>query len=167
MRLRAIVYATDFSEASRAALAAAVELTRKFEARLTILHVAQGRVDVVPVVAGVPPVEIGSRPEEARGSALRRLEQWSAENVPEGQPVTLDVAEGDPAEEIVEFAASQGADILVLGTQGHSALERFFLGSVAEAVLRRAPCPILAVPYRVAGEEPRGAAEEDRPGHTD
>ena len=65
--------------------------------------------------------------------------------------------EGDPAEEILRYAADAGTDLIVLGTHGRTGLERLLMGSVAEKVMRDAPCSVLVVKL------PRGVAAAERP----
>jgi nucleotide-binding universal stress UspA family protein len=59
--------------------------------------------------------------------------------------------EGNPGDEIVDYAAKIGADLIVMGSHGHSGVRRLLLGSVAEKVLHRTPCPVLVVPVGEAG----------------
>jgi len=65
---------------------------------------------------------------------------------------------GDPAGEIVRIAGEEGAEMIVLGTHGRSGMSRMLMGSVAEAVVRRAPCPVLV--YRAAAEKLVGRRAE-------
>jgi nucleotide-binding universal stress UspA family protein len=65
-----------------------------------------------------------------------------------GSLLQLEVAEGDPVDAILHAAGTQKADLIVMGTHGRSGVDRLMLGSVAESVLRRAPCPVLTVPRR-------------------
>lgn len=145
MEIHRLLYATDYSEASELALPVAVGLARTYDAELVVLHVAERLVDVVPVAAGVPPIEMDLEAEPSE-SARERLEEWAEERLPDDVSSSLELVDGDAAEMIVEVADEQDADIVVLGTQGHSRVERFLIGSVTEKVLRRAHCPVLVVP---------------------
>lgn len=147
MEIRRVIYPTDYSQGAAAALPAALEMARRFEAPLIALHVSERLVDVVPVAAGVPPVELEAGAElDAR--ARSRLGEWMSERVPEGLDYRLELMEGAPAEEIVAFADAETGTLVVMGTQGHSKLERFLMGSVTEEVLRRCHVPVLVVPAR-------------------
>jgi nucleotide-binding universal stress UspA family protein len=108
---------------------------------------------VATVYAAEPPVscsdELGIRPEEFEGEAvhddeavLRALRK--AVHVPPGAHHVVHV--GHPAETILHAARSWAADLLVLGSHGRSGLRRVLIGSVAETVVRRAPCPVLIIP---------------------
>ena len=62
-----------------------------------------------------------------------------------GQNIETFILNGDPVNEITKFSSSRAADLIVVGTQGKHGLEKFFLGSVAEGIVRYAPCPVLIV----------------------
>lgn len=145
VEIRRVLYSTDYSEASELALPVAVGLASTYHAELVVLHVAERLVDVVPVAAGVPPIEMDLEAEPSE-SARERLEEWAEERLADDLNFRIELVDGDAAEMIVEVADEQDADIVVLGTQGHSRVERFLIGSVTEKVLRRAHCPVLAVP---------------------
>jgi nucleotide-binding universal stress UspA family protein len=84
--------------------------------------------------------------QELAEGAQRHLEEWRDEAVRLGAPaVDVVKAVGEPAAEIVTFAAEQGVDLLVLGTHGRSGLEHALMGSIAERVVRKARCPVLTV----------------------
>ena len=137
-----ILVPTDFSTASDAALPQAEALAKQKSASLLILHVEE------------PPLAYGSGelyyglPEPNSERILKMLEDVR----PADQTVafTHRLAMGDPASEIVRIAAEEGVEMIVLGTHGRSGLTRMLMGSVAETVVRRAPCPVLV--YRVAAE---------------
>jgi universal stress protein A len=130
--VREIVVATDFSEASEAAVRLAHGYAKVFGARLHVLHVTW--------------------PDERGLTALfARLRAELGSTV----PVMIATLHGDEAEEIVGYARQHDIDLVVLGTHGRTGFTRALLGSVAERVLRTAPCPVLTVPaVTVAG---RGA----------
>ncbi len=126
----------DFSEPSRAALRVAADLSRRFGAELT-LFVADGEP---PKIAGAE----GEAPAGPRAST--DLEGWKREAEALGAPrVATARAAGQPELAIVEFAERQGIDLIVMGTHGRTGRDRSLVGSVAEAVVRRAGCPVLTV----------------------
>lgn len=132
--VRQILFATDFSESSDAAARVARDYARHFGARLHILHVASPGVD-----ASMPPL-------------LSKL----ADDIGRDIPVSTAVKSGTPAAQIVQYAERHGVDLIVLGTHGRTGVTQALLGSVAERVVRFAPCPVLTVP-----REPRGALPEE------
>jgi nucleotide-binding universal stress UspA family protein len=142
VNVQRIIYATDFSEAAAAALPAALELARRFDAELDIVHVAERLLDVMPVTGGVEQ----DAQEEFDQPVRDHLERWIARRVPPDLNARAVLKEGDAADTILELARERDANLIVMGVHGRSAVERWLLGSVTEAVLRKAPCPVLAVP---------------------
>ena len=142
--IKRILWPTDFSEPSYRALEAANELAAHFSAELILLHV----VPPVPVVPASPEpmgFDIPSYQLEmeafAKDSLLQVVEERISADVKHRSLVVL----GDPAGEIVQAAAEQGADIIVTATHGLTGWRRFIFGSVAEKVIRLAPCPVLSM----------------------
>ena len=123
--IREVLFPTDFSDASQPAGATAVDLVRHFGARLHVLHV-------------VPPV---TDPTTAP-AAVRAL----TAGLPAELSVVTAITSGLPARQIVDYARRNAIDVIVIGTHGRTGVSRALLGSVAEAVVRRAPCRVLTVP---------------------
>ncbi|ABS26991.1 universal stress protein [Anaeromyxobacter sp. Fw109-5] len=142
--------AIDFSEESLLALVEAAELARWLGAELTILHVhaiAAEEVPPSPAAFAVAAVDL-----------QRDLAVWRAEaELRAGAPARAELLLGDPAEEILRRAGQGGAELLVLGARGRSAMGHRRLGSVAARVAREARCPVLVVRPRVPAPEPDGA----------
>jgi nucleotide-binding universal stress UspA family protein len=139
LNLRAILVAADFSGCSEDAFQVARALARDYGARLTMLHVATPPPFVTPgelqkLLAG---------PDGYRGALEDRLRQVYPAAPPTAAQYLL--RDGDPATEIVEAARAGGCDLIVMGTHGRTGLRRVLMGGVAEAVVRRAPCPVLTV----------------------
>lgn len=136
--VRTIVHATDFSEGSALALRVARALARDQGARLFVVH-------VVSVIA-VPHLDEPALVEDP-AACLARLDELcrSLDGEDLKHPVSSRLRLGHAPDEIVRVAEKSGCDLLVLGTHGRSALGRLLMGSVAEQVLRRAPCPVLMV----------------------
>ena len=138
-----IICPVDFSESSVRALAYAAALARWYDAHLTVLHVVptfesmQVRGDILEPIRVVTPM-----PRE------RVLEEMSRSlNLAALSPRASSVADtGDPQVTIIDQAFSKKADLIVMGTHGRRGFKRLVLGSVTEAVLRDAPCPVLTVP---------------------
>lgn len=151
--LSRILVPVDFSPCSRAALEQAAFLASRLGATLEVLHVWEPSGFVGPDTLAVVPVTAGQPGwEEARASVRREVERI----LPDGAgaaAVGIRVEAGAPADTILAAAAS-GADLVVMGTHGRRGLARLLLGSVAEAVLRRAPCPVLTVRVPAAGASP-------------
>jgi nucleotide-binding universal stress UspA family protein len=143
MNLDLILCPTDFSEASRRALACASSLADWYAGRVTLLHVAQ------PVHALVGASRSGSGFGEDPGidlAELRRQIRRELPAAPAGVPIDVDAVPGNAKETIVAYADSAKPDLIVIGTRGAGGLRHLVLGSVTEAVLRAAACPVLAIP---------------------
>lgn len=137
MQAKLIVFPTDFSEHSEAALRQATSLARDSGAVLLILHVKEPPDTFVDTgFGGYPVVE---NEEE-----LRRLLDEVAPPDPNVR-YTHRLVTGHPAEEIVRVANEENADMIVIGTHGRTGLTRLLMGSIAEAVVRHASCPVLCV----------------------
>jgi nucleotide-binding universal stress UspA family protein len=133
-----ILVPTDFSPHSDYAYRLASSLARDHGAHLVLLHV---RPPVV-VFGEMYPLSLPD-PAEERQRLLEQLrELYPADPVVRVEPLVKD---GDPVEEILDTAREVGCDLIVLGTHGRTGLGRLVFGSVAEKVLRRACCPVLAV----------------------
>lgn len=125
MRVRQILFPSDFSPASEAARRVAVDMAREAGATLHVVHV-------------VPPVTDPSLP-------ARQLTQL-AQGIGEGISVTTALLNGCAGREIIRYAREKQIDLIVLGTHGRTGISRAILGSVAESVVRLAPCLVLSVP---------------------
>jgi universal stress protein A len=140
MKMRLILFPTDYSEVSQAALPYAAALARDHQAQLLILHVVES---LGP--EGVSYDEATTQPQPA----AYRQQLWEALHLtrPLDPTVPVDYAlmEGEPADAIVRLAAEKQCDLIVMGSHGRSGLQRWLLGSVAETVLRHSPCPVLVV----------------------
>lgn len=133
----------DFSDASREALETAAALAKRHGAALTLFH-------AYPVPGYTFPdgsfVASSKMLEELAEQANRHLAEWKAIAVAAGVPsVESATAVGEPAHEIVTFATEKGMDLVVVGTHGRTGLTHALMGSVAERVVRKAPCPVLTV----------------------
>jgi nucleotide-binding universal stress UspA family protein len=151
--LATILHPTDFSEHSEFAFRLACALARDYKARLVLLHVLPP--PMVMYAGGLaPPADMWRDDDEAKGR-LRRLEAEAHHVRVESQ-----VMEGDPVDMILRAAEETHSDVIVMGTHGRTALARLLLGSVAEAVLRKAPCPVLTAKPVAAREKHLKESEE-------
>jgi nucleotide-binding universal stress UspA family protein len=144
IRMTKVLVPTDFSEPSRKALAYGQALASAFGASLHVLHAVEEPLTQGWTGYGVASVLPGLR-EEAMSEAQRRLDDAVPASVRDAQPTELVIRVGDPFAEIVRFARERGADVIVMGTHGRGGMAHLLLGSVAERVVRTAPCPVLTV----------------------
>lgn len=143
MAQKTILFPTDFSTASDAALVHAESLARQMNARLLIVHVEEP-----PLAYGGGELYYGL-PEPSSERILKMLEDVrpSDPSVPYTHRLTM----GDPAGEVVRIAENENAEMIIIGTHGRTGMTRLLMGSVAEAIVRRAPCPVLV--YREVAEK--------------
>jgi len=143
--LKRILVPVDFSRCSQQALAHARLLAKPFDAELLLLHVIETayRADGADVYVATPEgaVLLAERLRLARAQ-LRRLETAVASR---GCGVRSMVKRGAPAHAITATARRLRAQLIVMGTYGRTGLSRLLMGSVAEQVVRCAPCPVLTV----------------------
>jgi universal stress protein A len=140
-----ILVPVDFSECSQGALDEAIELARKFDAELHLLHCYPIHPvgPAAPYDVMLPPSIEQTIQESARGL----LAEWERKVAGRGVKARKHLSPGAPASEISELAHALGVDLIVMGTRGLSGLEHVLLGSVAERTIRRAPCPVLTVKH--------------------
>jgi nucleotide-binding universal stress UspA family protein len=169
--LQHILVATDFSEPSEAALDYGRDLARAYGATLHVVHVIEDMLafygpDVGFALAGVE--------QNVEAAVLRDLDATIARIEGDSLNVRAMVTRGTSvAHTITEYAVNNAVDLIVVGTHGRGAVSRFLMGSVAERVVRSAPCPVLtvraferdavAVPHDDGhvGRATRGATESD------
>jgi nucleotide-binding universal stress UspA family protein len=143
MNIRHILAPTDFSGYSKKAINYAFELAQTFGAKLSLLHVVE-----------LPPYPIeGFVPSTMGADLLNDLErQGSAELaqvLPQAQEAKIEVTRavviGSPFRKIIETAEAEKVDLIVMATHGRTGLSHLVMGSVAERVVRTAPCPVLTI----------------------
>jgi nucleotide-binding universal stress UspA family protein len=142
--LHRILVPTDFSEHSENALTYAVAFADKFGSELYLLHVAQDLAVFVPDMVTVSPPP-SPAVEQITAAARQALDRVVREHHLERFTLHTEVREGTPFYEIVRFAKEADVDLIIMGTHGRAGLAHVLLGSVAEKVVRKAPCPVLTV----------------------
>ena len=136
MDIKKILFPTDFSHTGDAALAMATSLARDSGAKLLIVHVEESST-----AYGGGEMYYGTLEP-----SLEEVKKMLREVVPAADsevPYEHRLITGDPAPAIARFAESEGVDLIVMGTHGRNGVVRLLMGSVAEAIVRRAPCPVL------------------------
>jgi universal stress protein A len=167
--MRHILVPTDFGEAARAALKQAVELCELFHGRITLLHVAHTDkitealtgLDAIGYLADVlesPTTSNGCAPsfnvDQWKNVARQKLEKCIDPAWRGKAPIETALEEGRPSLKIVEYAREHRVDMIVMGTHGRGPVAHFFLGSVAENVVRSADCPVLTVRSKGVSTQP-------------
>ena len=144
IEIRRILCPIDFSDHSRRALDHAVAIATWFESTVTVLNV----YPVVPAASnalGAASLTVSLPTPQDREALLASMRGFTAA-IESDVPFRFEIAEGNPASEIVERASAIPSDVIVMGTHGRSGLEHLVLGSVTEKVIRKARCPVLTVP---------------------
>ena len=142
INLKTILVPTDFSECSEEALQYGLELARRFDASLHLLHVVHDPVAQPWAAEGfsVPVFEVV---EQWQKQAQERL-RAAVPDADRGR-VTIASVVATPYAEILAYASAHEVDLIVMGTHGRGGVTHMLLGSIAERVVRRAPCPVLTV----------------------
>src|SRR5262245_44490886 len=145
--LKNVLVATDFGEASDAALTYGRALAERFGARLHVLHVAQNiylNAFGSENFAAIAP----SLQKELEETARKELDERLIDSDGSGPPTTgVVLTSNSPAFAIVDYAREHSIDLVVVGTHGRGALTHFLMGSVAERVVRLAPCPVMTIKH--------------------
>ncbi len=138
IELNEILVPTDFSDTSTAALEFAKLLAEKFDAELHLLHVADDPILLAPTTSD-------SFRQEYEGQAIARLRELFTPHEQSRLRLKLAVRNGNAKKEICDYVQQAGVDLIIIGSQGRSALANMLLGSTTEHVLRKACCPVLTI----------------------
>ena len=140
MAFRRILVAVDWSAFAARAADVGLELARSLGAEMAFIHVVEPSTAVAPEGGYAADNLIALAEQDSK-----RLLAAFHERAP-AQPAPLEfIHVGKPHDEIAKAAKDWPADLIVIGSHGRGGVERLFLGSVAEAVMRQAPCPVLVV----------------------
>jgi len=144
LKVNSILVPTDFSRESKKALQYAIPFARQFNAGIILLNVLQSHY----VAGEFGVVDFPTLETELKRSSQKQLTVLATKAARNQVPVKLVVRTGSPVAEIINVAGELNTDLIVLATHGHTGLKHVLLGSVAENVVRRAPCPVLVVRER-------------------
>ena len=141
LKIKRILVPVDFSDCSKKALAYAVPLAREHQAAISLVSV------VVPAYAGAEygGLDYSQFDADMLAAARKELTRIAGQQTAAGVDTEPIVTMGSPAREIIETARQLPADLIIISTHGRTGLGHVFLGSVAEHVVQRAPCPVLVV----------------------
>jgi nucleotide-binding universal stress UspA family protein len=144
LAIKTILVPTDFSEASETAVKYAKALAEAFGSSIHVVHVLEDLL----AHAWAAEVYVASMPslrEEIEKEATARLGAMATDEERQRLNVTTALVAGNPFLEIIRYARAHGVDLIVIGTHGRGPIAHMLLGSVAEKVVRKAPCPVLTV----------------------
>jgi len=143
MEIKSILFPTDFSEGSAQALQYAVDMAKKYSAKLHVVHVIY---DIAKATGWyVPHVSMDQMYKDIEQGAKKELENFGVEELSGVKNIERSVIMGVPHEEIVNFANKNRIDLIIMGTHGRKGIDRILFGSTASQIVRFAPCPVLTV----------------------
>lgn len=145
---RKILCPIDFSESSAKIVPYAVSFARKFNAKLYLIYV----VRELRYFSGfyVPHTSIADFEAEIARGAEKNMQNFVEEHLEGFENFQTQVLIGDASEEINKMVAGEGIDLIIMGTHGRKGMDKAIFGSVAEKVVKSAPCPVMTVnPYKV------------------
>jgi nucleotide-binding universal stress UspA family protein len=144
IKLKKILYPTDFSEASLEALTYAVGFARNFQAKLILMNVVDEKIfsEGLSLARVSAPEALG---QEMVAEAGRQLKRIIPADERKGLDIEMVTLSGSPFAEIIRYAKEKDVDLIVIGTAGRSGVEHMMFGSTAEKVVRKAHCPVLSV----------------------
>jgi nucleotide-binding universal stress UspA family protein len=152
IEIKTILAPTDFSQHSEHAVRYACSLAERLGATLHLIHVLSEIIPAGPdpLLMPVMPPQSYQENEQRAKEALQALPKpgW-------GKPPAVETAVrwGSPVEAIVDYSREQAIDLIVIATHGRTGLSHVLLGSVAERIVREAPCPVLTIRHRESGQE--------------
>jgi nucleotide-binding universal stress UspA family protein len=143
MEIKSILFPTDFSEGSSQALQYAVDFTKKYGAKLYVVHVIY---DIAKATGWyVPHVSMDQMYQDIQEGAKKELDKFGVKELGEIKNIERTVLTGVPHEEVMNFAKKNKVDLIIMGTHGRKGIDRILFGSTAAQVVRFAPCPVLTV----------------------
>lgn len=143
IELKRILLPTDFSDNASVATRYACGLAERFSAELHLLHAIVSHPAATPEFIGG--LALSSYVKESRAAVEAALGEVLDPDWEQGRSVVRTIVDGAPFLEIIHYARDNAIDLIVMGTHGRSGLPHIILGSVAERVVRKAPCPVLTV----------------------
>ena len=145
IQLNRILVPTDFSDFSRPAIDYGCAIAARCESELHLLYVVPDPALLIPE-AGMFSVEaMQAQSDDLALRALSQLNELPGADWDNGKPIVREVRIGTIFLEIIDYARAADIDLIVIGTHGRSALMHVLMGSVAERIVRKAPCPVLTV----------------------
>lgn len=143
MDIKKILFPTDFSEGSDNALPFAVDLAKRYSAKLCVIHIMY---DITRSIGWYAPhIPLDDLYNDIASHAKKEIEEYGAGLFSGLSSIERILLKGVPYAEIIRFANENTIDLIVMGTHGRKGIDRVIFGSTAERVVRDAPCPVLCV----------------------
>lgn len=145
LAINVIVVPTDFSNHSLAALEYAVGMAEAYDARLKVIFVNEPGLEISDMAwVGV---DERTMSEAQLTESRRSIEKIVLDRIPVDISVDAEILHGNAVKKIIEYASDVNADLIIMATHGRTGMSHVLLGSVAEQVVRKAPCPVLTLKY--------------------
>lgn len=145
IKLNKILVPTDFSDFSKPALTYGCAMASRFDAELHLLNVCPDPVMLMPEAAALGAINLNEHAEALQKSATEQLQQLPPDGWENGKEVIRTTDVGSPFLKIIQYAKDVEIDLIVIGTHGRSGLTHLLMGSVAENIVRKSPCPVMTV----------------------
>ena len=145
IKLDRILVPTDFSDFSRPAMQYGCAIAARFGAELHLLHIVPDPAMLVPEAAAFSVETMQAQSESLVKEAEAMLQKLPSDGWENEKPIVREVRVGPAFMEIAEHARAESIEPIVIGTHGRSGLMHILMGSVAERIVRKAPCPVLTV----------------------
>lgn len=148
LNIKHVLFPVDFTESSQKIVSYVKQFVQTCNAQLSLIHVVRGPDDFAGFELGA--AWWTSIQKEVMDGANQAMEQFVANNLADVPNVKKFITIGDIVEEVVKYADENKIDLILIGTHGRKGLEKAMFGSVAEGVVKAAPCPVLTInPYKV------------------
>lgn len=141
--IKTILVPVDFSEHAIKLLRAAIYVANNLGAHLDVVYVVESLNQYRGLA--VPHISLDRLEQDLLASAERKMATFLAENMDETVPHRAQVLRGEVADQIIAHAAQNGSDLIIIATQGFRGISRAVFGSVAERIVKNAPCPVLTI----------------------
>ncbi len=145
IKLKKILVPTDFSDFSRPAIDYGCAMAARFEAELHLLHIVPDPALLLPEATAFSVESMQTQCDELVKIATAQLEKLPVDGWENGRAIQREVRVGTIFMEIIDYARTADIDLIVIGTHGRSGLMHVLMGSVAERIVRKSPCPVLTV----------------------
>ena len=145
IKLNRVLIPTDFSNFSAPAMQYGMAIAARFDAEVHLLHIVPDPAMLVPEAAAFSVESMQAQSDDLKDQAMLALKKLPEDGWSDSKPVVREVRIGAAFIEIIEYARELDIDLIVIGTHGRSGLMHVLMGSVAERIVRKAPCPVLTV----------------------
>jgi len=148
-KVKKILFPVDFTMNMAKVLPIVKDMVKAFDAKLYVIHVIRSAEEFVGFEMGT--AWYAALEKDLMDGAEKSMKRLVAEHLEDLDNVETQIAVGDVVDEILEYVKKQDIDLIVIGTHGRKGLEKVMFGSVAEGIIKEAPCPVLTVnPYKIS-----------------